>query len=108
VVPRTVHTPASTDKPAPVPLAKAPGSHNRAKTADALASATVSAMKTHARRSGLISTPGLQYDSDDVQVSAGLLERHEPARGRVVVHPPPGTRSPQASPTMCWARWAGR
>ena len=26
----------------------------------------------------------------------GLLERHDPARGRVIVHPTPGTRSPQA------------
>jgi hypothetical protein len=34
--------------------------------------------------------------ADDVQVSVGLLERHDPARGRVIVHPTPGTRSPQA------------
>jgi len=34
--------------------------------------------------------------ADDMQVSAGLLERHEPARGRVVVHPTPGTSSLQA------------
>ena len=34
--------------------------------------------------------------ADDVQVSVGLLERHDPARGRVVVHPTPGTSSLQA------------
>ena len=34
--------------------------------------------------------------ADDMQVSVGLLERHEPARGRVVVHPTPGTSSLQA------------
>ena len=34
--------------------------------------------------------------ADDVQVSVGLLERHDPARGRVIVHPTPGTCSPQA------------
>jgi hypothetical protein len=33
---------------------------------------------------------------DDVRVSVGLLERHDPSRGRVVVHPTPGTRSLQA------------
>ena len=33
---------------------------------------------------------------DDMQVSVGLLERHDPARGRVVVHPTPGTSSLQA------------
>jgi hypothetical protein len=33
---------------------------------------------------------------DDMQVSVGLLERHDPARGRVVVHPTPGARSLQA------------
>ena len=48
---------------------------------------------------------------DDMQVSVGLLDSHDPARGRVVVHPTPGTSSPPArrpSPTMCWARWAGQ
>ena len=30
---------------------------------------------------------------DDMQVSVGLLERHDPARGQVVVHPTPGARS---------------
>ena len=34
--------------------------------------------------------------ADDVQVSVGLLERHDPARGRVIVHPTSGTCSPQA------------
>jgi hypothetical protein len=34
--------------------------------------------------------------ADDMQVSVGLLESHDPARGRVVVHPTPGTSSPQA------------
>lgn len=29
-------------------------------------------------------------------MSVGLLERHDPACGRVVVHPPPGARSLQA------------
>ena len=33
---------------------------------------------------------------DDVQVSVGLLESHDPARGRVIVHPTPGTSSAQA------------
>jgi hypothetical protein len=33
---------------------------------------------------------------DDMHVSMGLLDRHDPARGRVVVHPTPGTSSPQA------------
>ncbi len=33
---------------------------------------------------------------DDMQVSVGLLERHDPARGHVVVHPTPGARSLQA------------
>ena len=33
---------------------------------------------------------------DDMRVSVGLLERHDPARGRVIVHPTPGTSSPQA------------
>jgi hypothetical protein len=33
---------------------------------------------------------------DDVRVSVGLLERHDPARGRVVVHPTPGVHSAQA------------
>jgi len=33
---------------------------------------------------------------DDMQVSVGLLERHDPARGQVVVHPTPGARSLQA------------
>ena len=33
---------------------------------------------------------------DDMQVSVGLLERHDPARGRVIVHPTPGASSPQA------------
>ena len=31
-----------------------------------------------------------------MQVSVGLLERHDPARGQVVVHPTPGARSLQA------------
>src|SRR5271167_744129 len=31
-----------------------------------------------------------------MQVSVGLLESHDPARGRVIVHPTPGTSSPQA------------
>ena len=34
--------------------------------------------------------------SDDMQVSVGLLEHHDPARGHVVVHPTPGARSLQA------------
>ena len=34
--------------------------------------------------------------ADDVQVSAGLLDGHDPSRGRVVVHPTPGARSVQA------------
>ena len=34
--------------------------------------------------------------ADDVQVSVGLLDSHDPARGRVIVHPAPGARSPQA------------
>lgn len=33
---------------------------------------------------------------DDMRVSVGLLERHDPGRGQVIVHPTPGTRSPQA------------
>jgi len=33
---------------------------------------------------------------DDVRVSVGLLGSHDPARGRVVVHPTPGARSVQA------------
>ena len=33
---------------------------------------------------------------DDMHVSVGLLESHDPARGRVIVHPTPGTSSPQA------------
>lgn len=33
---------------------------------------------------------------DDMRVSVGLLERHDPARGRVVVHPTPGSPGPQA------------
>lgn len=33
---------------------------------------------------------------DDLQVTAGLLERHDPARGRVTVHPTPSVSSPQA------------
>ena len=33
---------------------------------------------------------------DDVQVSVGLLESHDPARGRVIVHPTPCTSSAQA------------
>ena len=33
---------------------------------------------------------------DDMRVSVGLLERHDPARGQVVVHPTPGGRSLQA------------
>jgi hypothetical protein len=33
---------------------------------------------------------------DDMAVSVGLLESHDPARGRVIVHPTPGTSSPQA------------
>jgi hypothetical protein len=32
---------------------------------------------------------------DDMQVSVGMLERHDPARGHVVVHPTPGARSLQ-------------
>ena len=31
-----------------------------------------------------------------MHVSVGLLESHDPARGRVIVHPTPGTSSPQA------------
>ena len=37
-----------------------------------------------------------QHPGDDMQVSVGLLERHDPARGHVVVHPTPGARSQQA------------
>ena len=33
---------------------------------------------------------------DDVHVSVGLLESHDPACGRVIVHPTPGTSSSQA------------
>ena len=33
---------------------------------------------------------------DDMQVCVGLLESHDPARGRVIVHPTPGASSPQA------------
>jgi hypothetical protein len=33
---------------------------------------------------------------DDMYVSVGLLESHDPARGRVIVHPTPGASSPQA------------
>jgi hypothetical protein len=33
---------------------------------------------------------------DEARVSVGLLERHDPARGQVVVHPTPGARSLQA------------
>ena len=33
---------------------------------------------------------------DDMHVSVGLLESHDPARGRVIVHPTPGASSPQA------------
>jgi hypothetical protein len=33
---------------------------------------------------------------DDVQVTAGLLDSHDPACGRVVVHPTPGSPGPQA------------
>ena len=33
---------------------------------------------------------------DEARVSVGLLERHDPARGQVVVHPTPGGRSLQA------------
>jgi hypothetical protein len=33
---------------------------------------------------------------DEARVSVGLLERHDPARGHVVVHPTPGARSLQA------------
>ena len=33
---------------------------------------------------------------DDMQVTVGLLERHDPARGQVIVHPTPGASSPQA------------
>jgi hypothetical protein len=31
-----------------------------------------------------------------MHVSVGLLESHDPARGRVIVHPTPGASSPQA------------
>jgi len=34
--------------------------------------------------------------TDDVRVTASLLERHDPARGLVVVHPTPATSSPTA------------
>jgi len=33
---------------------------------------------------------------DDMRVSVGLLERHDPARGQVTVHPTPGTSSTRA------------
>jgi hypothetical protein len=33
---------------------------------------------------------------DDMQVTVGLLERHDPARGQVIVHPTPCASSPQA------------
>jgi hypothetical protein len=34
--------------------------------------------------------------ADDMRVSVGLLDSHDPARGRVVVHPTPAARSVQA------------
>ncbi len=34
---------------------------------------------------------------DDVRVSVGLLERHDPAGGLVVAHPTPGMSSPAAT-----------
>lgn len=39
----------------------------------------------------VLSDPG-----DDVAVTAGLLARHDPAAGRVVVHPTPATQAPAA------------
>ena len=33
---------------------------------------------------------------DDMHVTVGLLDSHDPARGRVIVHPTPGSPGPQA------------
>src|SRR5207302_1115368 len=48
------------------------------------------------REQVLAVVPVLLDPGDDMRVSVGLLERHDPSRGRVVVHPTPGARSLQA------------
>ena len=45
---------------------------------------------------------------DDANVTAALLAAHDPAAGRVTVHPTPATSSPSALATTCWPRWAGQ
>jgi len=57
-VAREVWAQATTKRPAPTPLATAPGSHNRASVADALASSTPTATKTHPRRADPLTGTG--------------------------------------------------
>ena len=44
---------------------------------------------------------------DDADVTAALLAAHDPAAGRVTVHPTRPPPAPARWPAICWPRWAG-